>query len=1118
MYVTIQAQDGFKLPCDCYLELQVGGSQQFAKFDQQCKFTLPSLLLGSSVQRGTIDIYQKVGTCDFSFQATGNENLTCNVTAEAPSMEGLRLRVDTEPQESPRQNSGLFDFCSASSFCTTDKINLLVNHSAITQGFKDISRMLVFTDVGEEVDDEAALWLCRQHLKSTPHVEVDVVFVTGYPLQRATRWAQILNSAGESLPKVRQINYYTGPQSDRHMRYRTFADVDELRAAGLDTFLSRPFEGGYYDVVLQLSPVWGFSSNFASPQAGTAGALAHIRPRPGSNCLLQIVVGGVGSTNFPRDDLHFGLQKALNEKGFRTVHVEKSNYLNWDKGMFETFPPKLVEIVLDDEWNKAVGRIPPFAANLLVRFRVNTNVNYDVVDRAYAAFEQDLRGTPSLVKAKQWWSEVRDEVEAKILHGYVKLSRDRDNKSSDVFGNHMVSEKIKGMKFSWESLMSRTCLLDVGAVLALQDGANLRRTVRADSAISLQMVDDILHLAVCEMTGKLLKIYAYNRYISGREPDMAQLAPYLDGTQDKAPLDFHTFPELHGDISSIQKEVVGNPMYDPAGMLVALIALGSNAQQIAEMSSKLDQKMALMDDQSRVAAMKAVYLGETQEQLVMRYADKSDVGKKRSTSNSATRMLVLTDVGDDADGEAALWLLSTYLAQMTDVDVDVVFTTGSPALRAMRWASVLNNAGLQNVQGQKSMHYFVGVESCAEMKYFIKLDENELNRAGMRDLSESFFDGGAYNIIIQASPIEGFSGNFTDPPSGPEGALARLSAAPGKSGRPMYIVVGDEGTTNFPRDDLHRSFRDFLVKQGFSPVHANQKSYAHWGLDLLLYLPPTLVKLVLQDEWRKAVGRVPPSKASLFARFRVNTYDNYEVLDAAYRSFVHTNKTDTNFQKALAWWSRFSGEVKQCVIDSYITASRESDNMGTVFGNPAIKCQISGRQSTWRSTMSDSCVRDILASTQMTENQLLALTVDEVMSLAVTQITGKLLQIYAFHCFDAKMTPSKTLCLAYVSGSSENPPLDFYQFPRLFGDLSTVKKQVVGNPMYDTSAALLALCLMTGTTEQCRLLTEKVTSQTPWLTPAERTSILCAAFRGESLPNIIDKMCCLQETTMTVNF
>lgn len=35
-----------------------------------------------------------------------------------------------------------------------------------------------------------------------------------------------------------------------------------------------------------------------------------------------------------------------------------------------------------------------------------------------------------------------------------------------------------------------------------------------------------------------------------------------------------------------------------------------------------------------------------------------------------------------------------------------------------------------------------------------------------------------------------------------------------------------------------------------------------------------------------------------------------------------------------------------------------------------------------------------------------------------------------------------------MSGSVLNPPLDFYQFPRMLGDVSVLKKEVVGNPMY----------------------------------------------------------------------
>ena len=47
--------------------------------------------------------------------------------------------------------------------------------------------------------------------------------------------------------------------------------------------------------------------------------------------MLYIVVGGEGATNFPRDELHIGFKALMVEKGFQPVHVEKANYLNWEK-------------------------------------------------------------------------------------------------------------------------------------------------------------------------------------------------------------------------------------------------------------------------------------------------------------------------------------------------------------------------------------------------------------------------------------------------------------------------------------------------------------------------------------------------------------------------------------------------------------------------------------------------------------------------------------------------------------------------------------------------------------------------------------------------------------------
>lgn len=51
----------------------------------------------------------------------------------------------------------------------------------------------------------------------------------------------------------------------------------------------------------------------------------------------------------------------------------------------------------------------------------------------------------------------------------------------------------------------------------------------------------------------------------------------------------------------------------------------------------------------------------------------------------------------------------------------------------------------------------------------------------------------------------------------------------------------------------------------------------------------------------------------------------------------------------------------------------------------------------WESIMSRICVRDILASTDITETTFATNGVDEVMCHAVTLMTSKLLRIYAFN-------------------------------------------------------------------------------------------------------------------------
>ncbi|CAE7251245.1 unnamed protein product [Symbiodinium natans] len=548
--------------------VQVGQTQSSGQSGPRSHFDFPSV--SGTSETAQVAIYRKVGTCTVEFNPSAAERVSCQVQPEG-ELKTLDLTLQSSPAQSDLSWNNFFGWCnsSAESADTAASVSAVpVSEGAVVVPYGSGPRMLVLTDVGEEIDDEAALWLLHQHLNASPTLEADIVFVTGSPLERATRWAQVLNSLPENHVLTERIQYYVGPTTSRHMRYRMMADAAELLSAGLATLINKPFLGGEYDVVLQISPISGFSSDFANPPTGPLGALAHVVPRPGAKGLTYIVVGGEGATNFPRDELHIGFKKYMQEKGFAAVHVEKANYLNWEKAMFETFPPKLTELVLDDEWNKAVGRIPPMVANLFVRFRVNTLVNYEVVDRAFAAFEEDLRGTPDYVRATKWFMSVEKKVLQNIRETYVKISRESDNKSKDCFGNGAVSEKVKGMKMSWESICSRVCVRDI-----------LASTDITETTFSKQTVDDILGYAITHMTSKLLKIYAFNRYVSGRDPDIAQLEPYLLGTKDTSAMDFRNFPELHGDISAIQKEVVGNPMYDPAGMLVGLVLMSADEEQ-----------------------------------------------------------------------------------------------------------------------------------------------------------------------------------------------------------------------------------------------------------------------------------------------------------------------------------------------------------------------------------------------------------------------------------------------------------------------------------------------------------------------------------------------------------
>merc|ERR1712048_517097 len=80
----------------------------------------------------------------------------------------------------------------------------------------------------------------QAHMSS--NIVADIVFVTGNPMERAMRWAGILNSLGQGpKPAEGSVHYFIGPETSHHLRYQVSVNAKELKAAGLGDLKRRPF-------------------------------------------------------------------------------------------------------------------------------------------------------------------------------------------------------------------------------------------------------------------------------------------------------------------------------------------------------------------------------------------------------------------------------------------------------------------------------------------------------------------------------------------------------------------------------------------------------------------------------------------------------------------------------------------------------------------------------------------------------------------------------------------------------------------------------------------------------------------------------------------------------------
>lgn len=382
-------------------------------------------------------------------------------------------------------------------------------------------------------------------------------------------------------------------------------------------------------------------------------------------------------------------------------------------------------------------------------------------------------------------------------------------------------------------------------------------------------------------------------------------------------------------------------------------------------------------------------------------------------------------------------------------------------------------------EGSTRMHYYVGPETDTHMSYNLAFNMDEIKNAGMNEITERQFDGGNYDVIVQGSPLTGFDCNFAEPPHGVEGSLARI--VPRRSPRvPLYMIFGEEGATNFPKDLLHLGFKDHLVKKGFFPVHVGRKYIINWSRSYFEYLPPKLVTIIMESSWNKIVGRIAPSAATLLVRFRLNTRDNYNTVDQVFTTFKATiSRDDCNFLKATEWWNQISNDVNKAIIEGYVQKSRINDDAKSdaSFGNPQISTIVQDMGFSWKSEMTSILSEDILATDSVTESTLAAFSVDEVMGRALTLMTGKLLKLYAYNAFAARREPNNMQCMAYVMGTDAISPLDTYLFPRLFGDLYELQKEVGRFPMYGPSGMILALAMMAASHKEVGVLAKQLNEQ-----------------------------------------
>ena len=461
-----------------------------------------------------------------------------------------------------------------------------------------IKRILVLTDVGEEIDDEGALWMMLKSIGNNDKYAADVVFCTGDPIIRRNRWATIL--AGETI--YTNINYFYVNPTSRKVRHHHVDNSVLLKTVRLhDEFFTEygneKDDRWQYDVVIQLSPLGDNNSPL--------GNLSKIKLREGAETGSYVLVGTEGSTNFDKKSpIHDQFKEHLLKNGFLMSIVAQENYTNWTLEHTTNMNNVMKTYLYRDEWAKAIGRISPTAVNLFVRFRVNCKVNYDVIKNGFNKIKNKNELADYFKKANDWWNTINDNVYTAIKNGYITKSTTNDGGS---FSTSRVSEMIKNQTFTWSDLLSNETRNEI---------TNMQEFTNLKSDLMECNINDVMSIALLIMTKRMTITYVLIKNIyNDRASTPEELEEIRTGILKYCVnMDFNEFPKLPDllikkkeQVEQITQCFLGNPEYDPSGMFVALALLAANSNTRKRISKKLEMKEKLISDNKRSECFERAY-------------------------------------------------------------------------------------------------------------------------------------------------------------------------------------------------------------------------------------------------------------------------------------------------------------------------------------------------------------------------------------------------------------------------------------------------------------------------------------------------------------------------------